>query len=154
MPNPKRPRLVRKKRVHHYGGRGPIYAWLRTNYEEIGRLRAIHLNLWAELAQDMIADGITDAPAGRGLRDRIWKAWQRVCRDVEREAAAAKPVRKYPSRIAPDWRPAIVPPPPTRYVAPPAAPTPVDDDMTPEGQAELDKIKRILAEHDRRKFGF
>jgi len=26
--------------------------------------------------------------------------------------------------------------------------------MTPEGQAELDKIARILAEHDRKKFGF
>jgi hypothetical protein len=58
-----------------------------------------------------------------------------------------------------------VPPPPIRHVAqPPSAPashpyagnaaSPVDDDMTPEGQAELDKIARILAEHDRKKFGF
>ena len=165
MTETQRTRLVRKKKVRTFGGRGQIYSWLRTHHDAIEPLRAVHLNLWAALAADMIEDGITEAAEGRGLRDRIWKSWQRVCRDVAAEAAAAAPKRTPPSRISPDWRPTVVPPPPIR--ATPAAagttfPPPSHDprapsrdpDMTPEAQAVLDNIWADLLADDRKKFGF
>src|ERR1700744_4486275 len=123
MPDTKRTRLVRKKKVRIFGGRGQIYSWLRTHHDAIEPLRTVHLNLWAALAAAMIEDGITEAAEGRGLRDRIWKSWQRVCRDVAAEAAAAKPKKGPPSRISPDWRPPVVPPrPPATAQRPAAAP--------------------------------
>jgi hypothetical protein len=162
MTDTKRTRLVRKKKVPTFGGRGQIYSWLRTHHAEIEGLRAVHLNLWAALAVDMVEDGITAAAANRGLRDRIWKSWQRVCRDVAAEAA--RPKRVPPSRISPDWRPTVVPPPPIRAAPAVAGTTPSppsndprapsrDPDMTPEGQAMLDRIWADLLADDRKKFG-
>jgi hypothetical protein len=125
MTDTKRVRLVRKKKVRSFGGRGQIYSWLRTHHAAIEPLKAVHLNLWSALAVDMVEDGVTEAADGRGLRDRIWKSWQRVCRDVAAEAAAAKPKRVPPSRISPEWRPTVVP-------QKPVSPTPRSISATPK----------------------
>ena len=158
MTDTKRARLVRKKKVQTFGGRGQIYSWLRTHHAAIEPLRAVHLNLWAALAADMVEDGATEASEGRGLRDRIWKSWQRVCRDVAAEAAAAKPKKVPPSRISPEWRPTVVPPRPatptsTQLTAPPAgAAVPggldprIDPTLPPHAQAELEKMYRDFDE--------
>jgi hypothetical protein len=164
MTDTKRPRLVRKKKVRTFGGRGQIYSWLRTHHDAIEPLRTVHLNLWAALAADMIEDGITEAAEGRGLRDRIWKSWQRVCRDEAAEAAAAKPKKVPPSRISPDWRPTVVPPRPTAPAQQPAAspgaavPTErdprIDPTLSPHAQAELEKLFRDLDALESRRLKF
>ncbi len=165
MTDPQPNRLFRKKRVRPYVGHGSVYAWLRAYHAEVAGALARQEQSWASLVADMALDGVTGR-RGIGLTaNAALRVWQRVCSDVTAESATPPQNRKYPSRISPEWRPTIVPPPPTRqitHLSPPAAShpstgnrtTPVDDDMTPEGQAELDKIARILAEHDRKKFGF
>ena len=164
MTDTKRTRLVRKKKVRIFGGRGQIYSWLRTHHDAIEPLRTVHLNLWAALAADMIEDGITEAAEGRGLRDRIWKSWQRVCRDVAAEAAAAKPKKVPPSRISPDWRPTVVPPRPAVPAQQPASlsgavvPTGrkslVDPNDSPQVQAEMAKLERMFDEAESRLLKF
>lgn len=159
-----RPRLVRKKKLRFYGGRGPVYAWLRTHHDEIQPLRGQHLNLWAELALDMVDDRVATPADGRSLRDKIRQAWLRVERDVETAAASAKPKpvgAKYPSRIPADWRPqTVTPPPPVRTIAPilpkavalvPAVEKAAD---TEEGLEEIDRAFAQLEADDRRKFRF
>jgi hypothetical protein len=161
MTDTKRVRLVRKKKIRSFGGRGQIYSWLRTHHAAIEPLKAIHLNLWAALAADMVEDGVTEAADGRGLRDRIWKSWQRVCRDVASEAAAARPKRVPPSRISPDWRPTVVPPRPAVPTQQPASssgaivPTGrtslVDPNDSPLVQAEMAKLEGMFHEADKRR---
>jgi hypothetical protein len=158
MTDTKRARLVRKKKVQTFGGRGQIYSWLRTHHAAIEPLRAVHLNLWAALAADMVEDGVTEASEGRGLRDRIWKSWQRVCRDVAAEVAAAKPKKVPPSRIPPEWRPTVVPPRPgmptstqvvvkTDVVGVPVQHDPrIDPSLSPHAQAELERLFRDFDE--------
>ena len=158
MTDTKRVRLVRKKKVRSFGGRGQIYSWLRTHHAAIEPLKAVHLNLWSALAADMVEDGVTEAADGRGLRDRIWKSWQRVCRDVAAEAAAAKPKRVPPSRISPDWRPTVVS---QRAVAPVQQPASLAPAVNPSGrkslvnpdahpllQAEMAKLESIFDEEE------
>ena len=164
MTDTRRTRLVAKRKVRTFGGRGQIYSWLRTHHDAIQPLRAVHLNLWAALAADMIEDGITAAAAGRGLRDRIWKSWQRVCRDVAAEAAAAKPKKVLPSRISPDWRPTVVPPRPVvpaqlptslSGAAVPSEPDPrIDPTLPPHAQAELEKLFRDFDEVESKRLKF
>jgi hypothetical protein len=162
MTDTKRTRLVRKKKVRNFGGRGQIYSWLRTHHASIEPLKSIHLNLWSALAADMVEDGVTEAADGRGLRDRIWKSWQRVCRDVAAEAAAAKPKRVPPSRISPEWRPTVVPQKavspipkpvsaaPQPFAAPAAAGPPppdprIDPTLPPSAQ---DSLRRLYKDFD------
>ncbi len=161
MTDTKRVRLVRKKKIRTFGGRGQIYSWLRIHHAAIERLKAIHLNLWAALAADMVEDGVTEAADGRGLRDRIWKSWQRVCRDVAAEAAAAKPKRVPPSRISPEWRPTVVPPRPTipaqqtasssTAIVPSGGTSLVEPGMSPRVRAQMEKLDRIFAEDAKRR---
>ena len=162
MTDTKRVRLVRKKRIQAFGGRGQIYSWLRTHHASIGPLKAVHLNLWAALAADMVEDGVTEAADGRGLRDRIWKSWQRVCRDVEAEAAAKPKRRVPPSRISPDWRPTVVPQrqpapapppagPPARSLVPSGRKSLVDPNDPPHVQAEMAKLESIFDDDEKRR---
>ena len=158
-------RLIRKKRARAFNGRGAIYSWLRVHHTEVKLRREAEQRPWSVLIAEMVADQVRRDDGREPTIKNVSRIWERVCRDVAAENAAPRQGRKYPSRILPEWRPTIVPPPPTRHVAnQPSAPAArlsagnpavaADDDMTPEGQAELDKIARILAEHDRKKFGF
>jgi hypothetical protein len=175
MAETQRTRFIQTSRkVKVYGGRGQLYSWLRSNYEEIEELRVVHRNLWAELALDMVEDGVILATEGRYLRNRVWQIWKRVKRDVAAEAAAAKPKKVAASHVSPDWRPTIVPPPPPGWGAHPTAASPgalvpvqlagalapirrtpvVIADMTPEGQAELDRLDAEIDAEDRKRFRF
>jgi hypothetical protein len=70
---------------------------------------------------------------------------------VAAEAAATKPKRVPPSRISPNWRPTVVPPPPTQEAAavlgavvPAGRQSLVDPSLSPEARAELEKLDRIF----------
>jgi hypothetical protein len=157
-------RLTRRRKVRPYQGRGPIYAWLRAHHASIEKLGPTRPCIWAELALDMSEDRVVDGTGDPPTANNIRMTWQRVCRDVAAEAAAARPKRVPPSRISPDWRPTVVPPPPIRAAPAVAGNTPPppsndprapsrDPDMTPEGQAVLDRIWADLLADDRKKFG-
>jgi hypothetical protein len=166
MADVNRTRLFRKRRVREYNGRGAIYGWLRTHHAEVRLRREIEQRPWASIIPEIIDDGVRRDDGLEPTAKNVARIWERVCRDVEAQAASDKPKRKFPSRISPDWRPEIVPPPPPIRPAPyPAATGPAsarlgqqatsdDDDMTPEARAVLDRARAQLAELDRKKFRF
>jgi len=151
-----------------YGGRSALYRWLRANHRRLSRRLAKDQTSWTVTASEIAAVGITNTKGGPPSSDSVRRVWATVCRDVEadRSAKIVNPKRKPPSRISPDWRPTVVPPPPIRAEPAPAgssspsaastdprAPS-RDPDMTPEGQAVLDKAWEALLGADRKKFGF
>ncbi len=165
MPSPQENRLFRKKRVRPYVGHGSVYAWLRAYHHEVAGALARQEQSWASLVADMALDGLTGRRGKCLTANAALRVWQRVCRDVEAEAISLPPKRISPSRMSPDWRPTVVPPPPIRTApaplagtSPPASSDPRapsrDPDMTPEGQAVLDKAWEALLAADRKKFGF
>ena len=56
MSTGERTRLVRKRKVRPYQGRGAIYAWLRAQHAAIVALGSSRPCLWAELVLDMVED--------------------------------------------------------------------------------------------------
>jgi hypothetical protein len=99
------------------------------------------------MSEDSVVDGTGDPPTANNIR----MTWQRLCRDVAAEAAAAKPKRVPPSRISPTWRPTVVPPPPTQEAAavlgavvPASRQSLVDPSLPPEARAEFEKLDRIF----------
>jgi len=142
-----------------------VYAWLRAYHHEVAGALARQEQSWASLVADMALDGLTGRRGKCLTANAALRVWQRVCRDVEAEAISLPPKRISPSRMSPDWRPTVVPPPPIRTApapvagtSPPASSDPRapsrDPDMTPEGQAVLDKAWEALLAADRKKFGF
>ena len=158
-------RLTRKKRARAFNGRGAIYSWLRVHHTEVKLRREAEQRPWSVLIAEMVADQVRRDDGREPTIKNVSRIWERVCRDVAAENAAPRQGRKYPSRISPEWRPTIVPPPPIRAApapagstSPPASSDPRapsrDPDMTPEGQAVLDKAWEALLGADRKKFGF
>jgi hypothetical protein len=117
----------------------------------------------------MAEDGVSGQDGAPLSVKSVSKVWQRVCRDVEAEAVvkakAGRAVgRKMPSRISPEWRPVVVPPPPIRPQASQGAPPAAlagrdpkdgkgDVDLPPEAKAEKARALGALDELDRKTFG-
>ena len=101
-------RLTRKRRIREYNGRGAIYAWLRAHHGDVARLRDVEARPWLALVRDLVADGVHREDGNEPTVKNVARVWDRVCRDIKADAAAAKPKRKFPSRISPDWRPQIL----------------------------------------------
>jgi len=183
MSDPVHTRLTRKKRVREYNARGNIYAWLRAHHGDVARCRDVERRPWGVLIPEMVADGVRREDGKEPTVKNVSRVWERVCRDIEADAKAAKPKRNFPSRNSPDWRPEVVaqspavaqrpvvahapvvPPPPIRppprpagtalqtSAADPNAQT-HDPDMSPAVRAALDAVFEDLAAVDRRKFGW
>ena len=169
MADTHRDRLVHKRRLRAFCGRGDSYAWLRAHHAQVARLRAAELASWSALIREMAQDGVAGQDGASLSVKSVSKVWQRVCRDVEAEAAAKARAgrtvgRKMPSRISPDWRPVVVPPPPIRpQVSQGASPTAVaardaqgrqgDVELTPEAEAEIARALGELDDLDRKMFG-
>ena len=165
MADLKRVRLVTKRKVRLFHGRSQIYAWLRAHHSTIEALRLERPCLWAELALDMVEDGVLDAQGENPSRHNVRMTWPRVCRDVEAASVPAR--RKYPSRVSPDWRPQVVQaplpvqaPPPVRPPLPvspstaSSAPAAQRTAVSAEVQAKIDRVLEQLGEEDRKKFRF
>jgi hypothetical protein len=129
---------------------------------------------WDALCARFAEHGLTDIlgkPATPRTARETWLQARRTVAEArarkQAQDATARPGQTFPSRISPDWRPAVVPPPPPVRAEPtptgsstpsaasrdPRAPS-RDPDMTPEGQAVLDKAWEALLAADRKKFGF
>jgi hypothetical protein len=110
-----RSRLVPKRKIRGFGGRGDIYAWLRRHHSSIEPLLTTQPRLWAGLVADMTEDGITDGRGAPPSPNNVLNTWARVVRDLVAEApliAAAEAKRakrrRMPSRLSPDWVPTVV----------------------------------------------
>jgi hypothetical protein len=150
-----------------YGGRSALYRWLRANHRRLSRRLAEDQTSWTVTASEIAAVGITNTKGAPPSSDSVRRVWATVCRDVaaEKTSRVINPKKKPPSRMPTDWRPEVVPPPPIRAASVPTGTTSPsastdprapsrDPDMTPEGQAVLDKAWETLLGADRKKFGF
>jgi hypothetical protein len=164
MTSQTQPRLTRKKRIREYNGRGSIYAWLRAHHGDVTRCRDVEQRPWSILVTEMVSDGVRREDGFEPTVKNVSRVWERVCRDVAAEAAAAKPKRVPPSRISPDWRPTVVPPRPMAPAKPPAAASDVavpadrdpriDPTLPPHAQAELAKLFREFDELESKRLKF
>ncbi len=144
-----------------YNGRGTIYAWLRVHHGDVVRCREVEQRPWSVLITEMVSDGVRREDGLEPTAKNVSRVWKRVCRDVAAEVAAATPKRVPPSRISPEWRPTIVPPPPMFPTPQPTGSAgalaaaerkrPADPTLSPEAQAEMDKLDRLLEDADSRR---
>ncbi len=161
MTDDQRLRLIPKKRLRPYSGRGKTYAWLRAHHARIAELRDGE-RPWADIIAEMVDHAGAGPDDDRPTLKSISGVWARVCRDVEVEAATKTAKSKPPCRMSPEWRPQeVIPPPPIRPAAP-AVPDPVLSpekrngvELTPEEtQAVIDRALDRLGQRDRDKFRF
>lgn len=63
------------------------------------------------IASELAREGLKGRNGVGVTGKAVAQVWRRVCRDVDAEADASASARKrkFPSRIAPDWRPQVVP---------------------------------------------
>ena len=110
------------------------------------------------MSEDGVLDSTGDPPTAHNIR----MTWQRVCRDLEAEAAAKPKRRVPPSRISPDWRPTVVPQrqpapapppagPPARSLVPSGRKSLVDPNDPPHVQAEMAKLESIFDDDEKRR---
>jgi hypothetical protein len=104
MSEPKRKRLVRKRKLEKWSGRGEIYAWLRAHHKKIKSLKVGDDRPWSELLLDLRMDLAGIIPAERIALNNVLNTWKRVCRDLG-DSPPVYRFRNYPSRIPKDWRP-------------------------------------------------
>ena len=107
MSEPKRKRLVRKRKLDKWRGRGEIYAWLRAHHQKIKSLKVGDDRPWSELLLDLRADLAGSIPADRIALNNVLNTWKRVCRDLD-DSPPVYRFKNYPSRISKDWRPEVV----------------------------------------------
>ncbi len=166
MSDPVHTRLTRKKRIREYNARGEIYSWLRAHHGDVARCRDVERRPWAVLIRDMVADGIRREDGKEPTVKNVSRVWERVCRDIEADAKAARPTREFPSRNSRDWRPQVVAQPPVVSplpIRPPARPagTALQTSATKpalrspaEVQAMIDEVFEDSDASDRRKLGW
>ena len=106
MSEPKRKRLVRKRKLEKWSGRGEIYAWLRAHHKKIKSLKVGDDRPWSELLLDLRMDLAGIIPAERIALNNVLNTWKRVCRDLG-DSPPVYRFKNYPSRIPKDWRPRL-----------------------------------------------
>ena len=99
-----RRRLVRRRKLYHWSGRGKIYAWLRAHHAQIKKLKVGEDRPWAELLVDLQADLAGTAAEGSIALNNVLNTWTRVCRDIG-DTPPVNRFKNYPSRLPKDWKP-------------------------------------------------
>jgi len=151
------------------GDRSTLFCWLVEHHDELIAQAAGKRMRWEALCKLFAEHGLSDIngrPATPRTARETWFQARRAAVEAKRRKqasdAAKRPGSVYPSRISPDWRPTIVPPPPTfpasqqasgsaGTLVPAERKRPLDPTLSPEAQAEMDKLDRILDEADSRR---
>ena len=101
------------REITHGANRSSLFWWMVENHDQLASaVGGRHLQ-WTRLCARFAKLGLTDANGHAPSEQTARKTWQRVRRAVAkaRELAAAnqsaRPQRRYPSRISPEWRPPI-----------------------------------------------
>ena len=149
--------------------RSSLFWWMVENHDHIAGADRSRIH-WKTVVARATALGLTDTTRKPYTEDNARQTWRRArasvakARAMSTQVAAVGVISRPPSRMSPDWRPQeVIPPPPIRPVVGPVIPAhagaaPVADEdgvvMTPEGQAEIDRVKALFTEMDRKKFRF
>jgi hypothetical protein len=101
------------REITHGGNRSSLFWWMVENHDQLASAVGGRRLQWTRLSARFAKLGLTDANGQAPSKQTARKTWQRVRRAVAkaRELAAAnqpaRPQRRHPSRISPDWRPPI-----------------------------------------------
>ena len=144
-----------QKQAHR--GHGPVYRWLRANYQEVHDGFAQTNASWETVVASMIRDGVTGRHGAKPNRISAAKVWVRVCRDLKLEnieRLTGIPAKKRPpSQMPAASRPLVASPVarPSRADTP-SFPNPVPDGPRRERTSEekVAAIRKQLAERSGR----
>jgi hypothetical protein len=101
------------REITHGANRSSLFWWMVENHDQLASAVGGRRLQWTRLSARFAKLGLTDANGQVPSEQTARKTWQRVRRAVAkaRELAAAnesaRPQRRYPSRISPEWRPPI-----------------------------------------------
>jgi hypothetical protein len=101
------------REITHGANRSSLFWWMVENHDQLASAVGGRRLQWTRLCGRFAKLGLTDANGHTPSEQTARKTWQRVRRAVAkaRELAAAnqsaRPQRRYPSRISPDWRPPV-----------------------------------------------
>lgn len=104
------------REITHGANRSSLFWWMVENHDQLASAVGGRRLQWTRLCARFAKLGLTDAIGHAPSEQTARKTWQRVRRAVAkaRELAAAnqsaRPQRRYPSRISPDWRPPVASP--------------------------------------------
>jgi hypothetical protein len=101
------------REITHGANRSSLFWWMVENHDQLASAVGGRRLQWTRLCARFAKLDLTDANSHAPSEQTARKTWQRVRRAVAkaRELAAAnqsaRPQRRYPSRISPDWRPPV-----------------------------------------------
>jgi hypothetical protein len=140
------------------GDRSSLFWFMVKHHDDLVRQAEGKRLRWDALCDRFAQHGLTDARGETATTETARRTWLRARKEVaeakkrkQASDAAKRPGSVYPSRIPPDWRPTVVPPPPTQEAAallgavvPAGGQSLVDPSLSPEARAELEKLDRIF----------
>ena len=158
-------RILTKASATSYRRCSVAYRWLRERHDRLApALNKLEPAL-GELAKEMAEGGITGGRGNVLTAKSLMTIWQRVCRDLQAEAAEAEMAKSqqaaavkarggHPSRLPVTWRPPVAEPAraaePPRYAPPntvPARTAPTE--LSEKARAKLAALDRQLDHRDR-----
>jgi hypothetical protein len=166
MPKSKRQLRVVLSALERSDERSPLFWWMLEHHDELLTAATSRRPRWVQLCVKFDTLGLKDGQGNTASPEAARRTWRNVREFAASSAATSlrKPRPKYPSRISPDWRPQIVPPPPPIRAPLPTAPAstavvtpagqPVKADQSREGLEALDRVFAQFEADDRRKFPF
>ena len=100
-----------------YQRHSDLYRWLRSRHRRLSGIFMAHQPSWETVAEEIAAAGLLGTRGNPPTAGSVRRVWQRVCRDIEAEAADKK-ARKIgastpavpPSRVPTTWRPVPIRP--------------------------------------------
>ena len=114
MKTPKPGRILKTMQQQAHRGHGPVYRWLRANYQEIQDGFAQTNAPWDSVVASLVHDGVSGRHDADPNARSVAKVWNRVCRDLKQETVerlTGIPARKrQPSQMPASWQPPVTAP--------------------------------------------
>ena len=170
---------LRQLEARAFAGRSDVYRYLHKNHPRLVRQKVGTDDgpSWDEVAAILSKRGYVSCRGDPLNGNAVRRVFRRVEKDLKREEIVRQPPRASPpSRQNPDWQPPIADAsqsaPPSGHLrgeaalprgghAPPNLPTartitPTSqqkEELSPHAEAELEKLARLFAKTDRKRFG-
>ena len=101
------------REITHGANRSSLFWWMVENHDQLASAIGGRRLQWTRLCARFAKLGLTNANGHAPSEQTARKTWQRVrcavakARELAAANQSARPQRRYPSRISPEWRPPI-----------------------------------------------
>ena len=101
------------REITHGANRSSLFWWMVENHDQLASAVGGRRLQWTRLSARFAKLGLTNANGHAPSEQTARKTWQRVrcavakARELAAANQSARPQRRYPSRISPDWRPPV-----------------------------------------------